>query len=123
MKSSDKTVTNTIPSTIPKNSKESNVSVFTGLTSDETEHSSSGVRQCIVDYSSSSDKKQAATHLAPPPPTTEMSKSVIFEKDIPLQTLRNIETDIVIKAVTDIIYPLVDLWHNQNISNQPFVIF
>jgi len=107
----EKTVTNTIPSTVPKNSKESDVSVCTGLTSDETEHSSSGVRQIIVDYSSS-DKKQAATatlHLAPPlcspPPTTEMSKTVIFEKDIPLQTLGNIETDIVIKAVTDIIYP------------------
>jgi len=69
------------------------------------------VRQSIVDYSSL-DKKQAATaatQSAPPPssllPTTETSKTVIFEKDIPLQTLRNIETDIVIKAVTDIIYP------------------
>jgi len=78
---------------------------------DETENSSTGVRQSIVDYSSS-DKKQAATaamQLAPPPstllPTTETSKTVIFENDIPLQKLGDIETDVVIKAVTDIIYP------------------
>jgi len=36
MKSLEKTVTNPIPSTVPKNSKESNVSVCTGITSDET---------------------------------------------------------------------------------------
>jgi len=114
MKSLEKTVTKTIPSTVPKNSKESNVSICTGITLDETENSSSGVRQSTVDYSSL-DKKQAATaataamHLAPPPcsppPTTESSKTVIFEKDIPLQTLGNIETDVVIKAITDFIYP------------------
>jgi len=110
-KSLEKKVTNPIPSTVPKNCKESDVSVCTGITSDETENSSSGVRQSIVDYSSS-DKKQAATaatQLAPPPssllPTTEMSKTVIFENDIPLQKLGDIETDVVIKAVTDIIYP------------------
>ena len=112
MKSLEKTVTNPIPSTVPKNSKESDVDVqvCTGITSDETENSSSGVRQSIVDYSSS-DKKQAATaatQLAPPPssllPTTETSKTVIFENDIPLQKLGDIETDVVIKAVTDIIY-------------------
>ena len=105
-KSLEKTVANTIPSTVPKNIKESNVSVCTGITSNETENSSSEVRQSIVDYSSS-DKKQVAT--APPPssllPTTETSKTVIFENDIPLQKLGDIETDVVIKAVTDIIYP------------------
>jgi len=109
-KSSDKkvtnnTVTNTIPSTVPKNSKESDVSVCTGLTSDETEQSSAAVKQRIVDDSSSWDKNKAATDLAPPPPPPETSKTVIFEKDIPLQKLGNIETDVVIKAVTDIIYP------------------
>jgi len=77
-------------------------------------NSSSRVGQSIVDYSSS-DKKQAATaataamQVAPPPssllPTTEMSKTVIFGNDILLQKLRDIETDVVIKAVTDIIYP------------------
>jgi len=36
-KSLEKTVTNPIPSTVPKNSKESDVSVCTGITSDETE--------------------------------------------------------------------------------------
>ena len=41
-KSLEKTVTNPIPSTVPKNSKESDVSVCTGITSDETENSSSG---------------------------------------------------------------------------------
>ena len=107
-KSSDKTVTksavtNTIPSTVPKNNKESDVSVCTGLTSDETEQFSV-IKQRIIDDSSSSDKKKAAMVLAPPP-LPETSKTVIFDKDIPLQTLGNIETDIVIKAVTDIIYP------------------